>query len=85
MGKYLDKIRQHEHREPIPSIDMGKAAASSTIQPGDRIEWRRAGTVQHGLVDFLHEDADGTMWVFCAQGATWAAVNMKFVTGSGHE
>lgn len=57
----------------------------STIQAGDRIEWRRAGTVQHGLVDFLHEDADGTMWVFCAQGATWAAVNMKFVTGSGHE
>lgn len=72
---YLDKLKHLNQ-----PTDTGP-----TIQAGDRIEWQRAGTVQHGLVDFLHEDVDGTMWVFCVQGATWAAVNMKFVTGSGHE
>lgn len=55
-------------------------AITPVIHSGDLIEWQRAGTVQHGLVDFLHEEADGTRWAFCTQGATWAAVNVRYAT-----
>jgi hypothetical protein len=93
MGKYLDKIRQHEGTQPIETVKAEEALKqqkaldpSPTIQPGDRIEWERAGTAQQGLVDFLHCDADGTMWAFCTvAGGSWTAVNMKFAKGSGHD
>lgn len=52
-----------------------------TLHPGDTITWQRAGTVQHGLVDFLHEDTDGTRWAFVTLADhTWTAVNLKFAT-----
>lgn len=57
------------------------AAPLPTIQPGDRIEWLRAGTVQTGTVDLLHVDADGTRWVFVTLADnTWAAVNARYTT-----
>ena len=75
MGKYLDKIRQHETTQP-------KALAPSphTIQPGSSITWQRADrTIQHGVVDFLHVDMDGTTWAFVTlPDGIWAAVNLKF-------
>jgi hypothetical protein len=87
MGKYLDKIRQHERTQPIESVKTEEAfrqhqalAQIPTIQAGDRIEWQRAGTAQQGLVDFLHCDADGRMWAFCTGlGGSWTWVNCKFV------
>lgn len=65
---------------PLPSQSPHEA---HTVNPGDRIKWQRAGTSQQGLVDFLHCDADGTMWAFCTvPGGNWAAVNVKFAKGS---
>jgi hypothetical protein len=33
-----------------------------------------------GIVDFLHTDADGTLWAFCTcPDSGWAVVNTKFV------
>ena len=52
-----------------------------TIQPGDLIEWDRAGTMQTGVADWLYTDDTGTRWVFVTIGETWAAVNLKFVKG----
>jgi len=52
-----------------------------SVQPGDRIEWTRAGQAQQGLVDFVHVDDTGTTWAFVTIGETWAAVNMKFAQG----
>jgi len=67
---YLDKLKHLNQRPDTGSI----------VQTGDRIEWQRAGTAQQGLVDFLHCDADGTMWAFCTvPGGSWSAVNCKFV------
>lgn len=51
---YLDKLK-HLNQRP---------STGSTIQVGNRIAWDRAGTMQQGLVDFLHEDVDGTRWLF---------------------
>jgi hypothetical protein len=52
-----------------------------TIQPGDRIEWQRADcSIQKGVVDLMHVDADGHIWAFVNIGASWAVVNTKFVT-----
>jgi hypothetical protein len=56
-----------------------------TITPvmhhGDRISWTRGDlTVQHGVVDFLHTDPDGTVWAFCSVADSWVIVNTKFVT-----
>jgi hypothetical protein len=85
MGKYLDKIRQHEGTQPIETVKAEKALKQQkaldpipTIQPGDRIEWERADlTVQHGIIDYLHTDADGQQWAFVSIGETWTAVNVK--------
>ena len=80
MGKYLDKIRQHEQGEPAPPIETGQAAFLPTIEAGSRITWTRAdGTIQQGVVDFLHLDPHGQQWAFVSLGETWAAVNCKFV------
>jgi hypothetical protein len=54
-----------------------------TIQPGDRITWVRAGSVQTGRVEFLQDYGAGVVWAFVTIGECWAAVNMKFVTRSG--
>ena len=67
---YLDKLK-HLDRRP----DTG-----STVHPGDSIEWQRAGTTQHGAVDFVHVDAAGDTWAFCTQGENWAAVNVRVIT-----
>jgi hypothetical protein len=63
-----EALRQQKALDPVP-----------TIQPGDRITWDRAGSVQTGLVDFVHVDVDGTAWAFVTLRETWAAVNCKFV------
>lgn len=68
---YLDKLK-HLNQRP----DTG-----STIQAGDRITWTRGDlTVQHGTVDFLHTDPDGTAWAFCSVADSWVIVNTKFAT-----
>lgn len=74
---YLDKLK---HLTQRPDTDHA-------LQSGDRIEWQRADdlTQQTGEVDFIHVDDTGTRWAFVSIGESWAAVNMKFVTGSGHE
>jgi hypothetical protein len=73
-------------REATGSVDIEEMKLTWALAPGDRIEWQRAGTAQQGLVDFLHCDADGTMWAFCTvPGGSWTAVNMKFAKGSGHD
>ena len=73
---YLDKLK-HLNQHPV---------TGPTIQPGDRITWQRAdGTTQNGLIDVVHVDEGGQHWAFVTLGASWAAINMKFVKGSGHE
>jgi hypothetical protein len=68
---YLDKLK-HLTQRP----DTGP-----TIQVGDWIEWRRIGTVQQGLVDFIHDATDGTRWAFVTLAdTTWAAVNVRYTT-----
>jgi hypothetical protein len=61
--------------------DTEKRKTSRALAPGDRIEWERADlTVQHGVVDFLHTDPDGTGWAFVTLASDWVAVNTKVVT-----
>ena len=57
---------------------QGKVRAVIPIlHPGDTITWQREGTVQHGLVDFIHNETDGTRWAFVTLADnTWAAVNL---------
>ena len=52
-----------------------------SIRAGNRIEWQRAGQIQHAVVDFLHIDPDGATWAFVTIGESWAAVNCKFAKG----
>jgi hypothetical protein len=86
MGKYLDKIRQHERTHPVvmeEALTQQKALDQSpTVHPGDRITWTRGDlTVQHGTVDVVHLDTDGQAWAFCTvPGGSWATVNTKYVT-----
>jgi hypothetical protein len=81
MGKYLDMIRQHERTQPEePLTPQRTIDQSSTLRPGAQIEWHRAGSLQHGTVDFVHVDAEGEMWAFCTQGENWAAVNVRCLT-----
>ena len=81
MGKYLDKIRQHEHGEPVPPNETGQAAPVPPIQPGAQITWTRGdGSTQGGVVDYLYVDETGTRWAFISIGESWAAINLKFVT-----
>lgn len=74
---YLDKLKHLTQR-----LDTDRA-----LQSGDWIEWQRADdlTQQIGEGDFIHVDDTGTRWAFGSVGESWEAVNMKFVTGSGHE
>ena len=50
------------------------------IHPGARITWEGADlTLRHGVVEFLHTDADGSQWAFCTTADGWAAVNVIFL------
>lgn len=56
-------------------------AITPVIHSGDLIEWQRAGTVQRGFVDFLHDDPDGTTWAFVTLAdRSWSAVNLRSIT-----
>jgi hypothetical protein len=51
----------------------------STIEAGSCIVWTRGdGSIQTGVVDYLHVDDTGTRWAFVTQGSSWSAVNVKF-------
>ena len=52
------------------------------IQAGSLITWRRGdGSIQTGFVDVLHTDDMAVRWAFVSLlDATWAAVNLKFLT-----
>jgi hypothetical protein len=73
-------------REATGSVDhleeREKRKTTRALAPGDWIEWERADlTVQHGVVDVLHTDADGTGWAFYTLlDGSWGAVNLKHVT-----
>ena len=91
MGKYLDKIRQHEGTQPIETVKAEEALKprardpiAPIIQPGTTIAWLRAdGTRQIGLVDFVHVDEIGTRWAFVTlPDASWAAISCTFLKGS---
>ena len=88
MGKYLDLIRQHEGTQPIETVKAEETLNPQkaldpipALQPGDRIERERADlTVQHGVVDSLHTDADGRVWAFCTlPDGRWTALNVKYI------
>jgi hypothetical protein len=82
MGKYLDKIRQHEHTQTEEALTQQKALDQTpTVHSGVTIEWEGADmTVRQGVVDFLHTDTNGLTWAFVTLGKGWAAVNLKFAT-----
>ena len=78
-GKLIDLPDERAQR--LLSKAAGKVRlVTPTIAVGSQITWQRAGKAQQGVVDYLHTDADGTMWAFATTGETWAAVNMKYVT-----
>lgn len=56
-----------------------------TLSAGAQITWTRGILTVHGTVDFVHVYGDGTAWAFVIHGESWAAINMKFVTGLGDE
>lgn len=87
MGKYLDKIRQHEGTQPTETVEAEAALKqhqaldpSPTIQPGDRITWQRAdGKTLKGVIDFL-QTYPGEVWAFCTRpDGGWSAVNVKYI------
>lgn len=69
LAKVPDKVRRVE---PLP--------------PGFNqiVQWESAdGMVRRGVVDFLHTDADGSVWAFCTwPDGVWCAVNTKHCTKS---
>lgn len=72
---YLNKLKHLNQRN----------VTGPTVQPGDRITWVRAGSVQSSTVDCIHVDGNGLAWAFVTLGESWAVVNMKFVTRVGDE
>jgi hypothetical protein len=85
MGKYLDKVRQHERTQPVETVKTEQALTPiPTIQPGDRITWQGADlTLRHGVVDGLHTDAKGIVLAFCTcPDGRWAVVDTKCITNS---
>ena len=55
--------------------------ASRSLQIGECVSWEvpPPQKIQRGVVDFLHTDADGTVWAFCTTKEGWAAVNSKSI------
>ena len=52
-----------------------------TFAVGSIISWEGEDTsTRTGVVDFIHADADGLVWVFVTTKDGWAAVNAKYVT-----
>jgi len=92
MGRYLDRIRQHDQHEGTAPIETVKPKETlrqqaltqrpetdHALQAGDLIEWSRGGQAQTGEVDYLHVDDTGTRLAFVTIGDSWAVVNVKFV------
>ena len=79
MGKYLDKIRERDPGEYVPSNEPRQVA--SVPWPGSLVTWTRGdGTHPEAFVDAIHTDGTGTRWAFVSlPGGTWAAVNVKFL------
>jgi hypothetical protein len=52
-----------------------------SLSPGSLITWEGAdGTIRSGGVDFLHTNADGTVWAFVTTSdGGWAAVDTKYL------
>ena len=50
-------------------------------RPGALITWEGADlTIRQGIVNFLHTDADGSVWAFVTMlSGGWAAVNSKYM------
>jgi hypothetical protein len=68
---YLDKLKHLNQRSDT----------DPNIQASSFIAWTRGdGSIQTGLVDYLHINADGTTWAFVTMGENWSAVNLKFAT-----
>ena len=62
-----------------------RATGLTPLHPGARITWEGADlTRRHGLVEFLHSDADGTTWAFSTLKTGWCAVNTRFITEVDH-
>ncbi len=86
MGRYLDIIRQVEDAHKQTGQDTEPAQWQSypvgglALVPGDRITWQRSdGTVNDGVIDFLHPYHDET-WAFCTlPDGRWCAVNTRYV------
>jgi hypothetical protein len=87
VGKYLDKIRQHERMQPIETVKTEEGLKRQqpfdpipTIQPGDRITWRGSdGKVNKGVIDFFHT-YPGEVWAFCTlPDGEGTAVNVKYM------
>lgn len=74
----IETVKTEETLKRQPTL-----APILTAQPSDRITWIRAGSVQHGTVDFVHIDGDGIAWAFVTLGNSWTTINMKFVIRSG--
>ena len=52
----------------------------SCVHSAARVTWEGADlTLRHGVVEFLHTDADGSQWAFCTTADGWAAVNVIFL------
>lgn len=68
---YLDKLKHLNQRSDT----------DSAIQAGSFITWTGGdGSIQTGLVDYLHVDADGATWAFVTIEESWSAVNLKYAT-----
>ena len=77
LQKAPDKVRRVDDATSISS-DL------PLLHPGTQITWEGADlTLRHGIVDFLHTEADGSQWAFCTTADGWAAVNTKFITVIG--
>jgi hypothetical protein len=80
-GKPIDLPDERAQR--LLSKAPGKVRiVTATFQAGAQITWTRGdGTTHTGVVDLIYTDDTGTRWAFVTLGGSWAAVNMKFVTG----
>jgi hypothetical protein len=87
VGKYFDKIRQHERMQPIETVKTQEMLKRQqpfdpipTIQPSDRITWKGSdGKANNGVIEFLHS-CPGEAWAFCSRSdGGWSAVNVKYI------
>lgn len=71
-----------EDSEDFEEREKSLEVLSHDLYPGAWITWPAADLTIRGPahVDFLHRDADGTVWAFVTYQQGWAAVNTKFAT-----